>query len=143
MSIHNKTFKEEIMEDFLRRMIEEKMNEELEKDTEFVGELPQHLSDKLRVVKNESEHFDEDLELKKRQYALEVKRKLEAEFDSRYEEYKKEHIAVWNEIYRTMNVDPNGCYYHRNGKLFVEKSSHETDSDWSRKETDFTRPFRS
>lgn len=130
------------MEDILRRMIEEKMKEEMVKDADYVGELPQHLNEKLRMVRNESERFDEDVELRKRQYALEFKRKLEAEFDSRHDEYRKNHTAVWNEIYRVMNIDPDGCYYNRDGKLYCERPSSETGSRWSEKKTDFTKPFR-
>ncbi|HMG14963.1 MAG TPA: hypothetical protein VK590_05930 [Saprospiraceae bacterium] len=129
------------MEDFIKQMIEEKFREEFIKDTEYVGELPSHFSDKLRALRTERERFDEDLDLRKRQYSLEAKRKIEEEFDSRNEEHVKEHKKTWNEIYRVMNIDPDGCYFNRDGKLFAEKSSDDTDS-WMNKEMDFTKPFR-
>jgi hypothetical protein len=141
MFIHIKTFKEEIMEDILKKMIEERIRTELINDAEYVGELPPHLLEKLRALRNESERFDEDLELKQRQYALELKRKIEEEFDGRHEEYRKNHHAVWNEIYRVMNVDSEGHYYNRNGKLYAEKGSFDSPSKWTKKEMDFTKPF--
>jgi hypothetical protein len=128
------------MEDFIKHMIEEKFREEIIKDTEYVGELPSHLNDKLRALRNERERFDEDFDLRKRQYQLEAKRKIEEEFDSRHEDYVKGHKETWNEIYRVMNIDPNGCYFNRDGKLFAEKD--DDDDSWSKKEMDFTRPFR-
>ena len=129
------------MEDFIKQIIEEKFKEEFIKDTEYVGELPSHLSDKLKALRTERDRFDEDLDLRKRQYGLEAKRKIEEEFDSRNEEHVKSHKETWNEIYRVMNIDPDGCYFNRDGKLFAEKDSDD-DSSWTKKEMDFTKPFR-
>ena len=130
------------MEDIIRKIIEEKMREEIIKDTEYVGELPAHLNEKLRLLRLESERFDEDLELRKRQYKIEMKRKIEEEFDARYEQYKQNHTSAWNEIYRVMGIDPNGHYFNQDGKLFAEKENHDSPSSWSKKEMDFTKPFR-
>lgn len=130
------------MDDILKKFIEQKMNEEMQKESELIGELPSHLSAKLRRLKIESERLDEDLELRKAQYTLSMKRKLQEEFDSKYQQQEKLHTSVWNEVYQTMNIDPDGVYFHQNGNIYTQRISGESAPKWKSSDMDFTKPYR-
>jgi SOS response regulatory protein OraA/RecX len=131
------------MDDILRKLIQQKMNEGIHREAELVGELPSHLSTKLRQLKIESERIDEDLELRKAQYTIDMKRKLQEEFDSRHQQHEKFHMSVWNEIYQTMNIDSNGFYFHQNGNIYTERIADESAPKWKSNDLDFTNPYRS
>lgn len=124
------------MEDILKRLIEAKLKGEMMNDMDLVGELPSYLYEKFKLLSTEKERFEEDLELRKRQYALELKRKLEEEFDKRNDDYERKHHEVWNEIYSKLCINPDLHYYQRNGKIYRDRSEND-----GKDEHDFTKLF--
>lgn len=127
----------------LMKMVELKMREqEVESADELgtlIGEIPTEIQEKLNKLHKVKEHLQQDTELRKRQLQLEAQRKMEAEFDERHDAYAKLHKETWNELYKTMLVDPNGYYFLDDGKLYTYR---EKEKYPQYKMVDFTKPSR-
>jgi hypothetical protein len=134
-------------EDILKQIIEEAMRVteskifETEKTPkrEFVGVLPSYLEEEFNSLRNERIRLDEDLQLRKMEIALRVKRELEEEFDKRFSNFYKRHHEAWNDCYHKMLIDPDDTYYHEEGKLYREIEEEETTRE-STFSYDFTKP---
>jgi hypothetical protein len=123
----------------LQRLIEQTIKEEKEhEEAIYVGELPIELKEKFKQLNKEKDRFNEDLDLRKRQLALELERTLEQEFDERNEKLTEKHYEIWNEVYKALLVDSRGSYYHEKGKVFLYKEKQPQ----SPQIFDFTKPRR-
>ncbi len=121
----------------LKMMIEQRVREEKEQEEAiYVGELPVELKEKFKQMNKEKDRFNEDLELRKRQMALELERKLEEEFEERNEKINEKHYQLWDEVYRALLIDSRGSYYHEKGKVYCYKKPQ------SSQVYDFTKPRR-
>jgi hypothetical protein len=122
----------------LKMMVEQKLREEKEQDEAvYVGELPVELKEKFKQLNKQKERFNEDLELRKRQLALELERKLEEEFDERNEKLTAKHYELWDEVYKSLLVDSRGSYYHEKGKVYAYQEKQKPSHIY-----DFTKPRR-
>jgi hypothetical protein len=96
--------------------------------TEVLGKLPVGLIREFRDICEDKDHVDRQIEIRKQQMILELEQKLKDEFSTRVEAIENRQNSIWNEIYTTLDIDPNGHYYlnRKTGEVF--KSNDEEKS---------------
>jgi len=129
------------MEDIISKFINRKLREEVCVAKNCVGEVPSHLNVQLRNLKIEHENLEEEMEIRRNQYALEAKKKMFEEFDTKLSQFSERHKKVWDEIYRTLGIDPHGSYLHQNGKIYQHPHSDTSGSLNRKNDINFTKPF--
>jgi hypothetical protein len=82
------------------------------KKEKTVGRVPFSISREFRDFLDDKDHTETQIEIRKKQLALEFEQKLKDEFDSRMESIEIRHDKMWNKIYDALDLDPNGSYYY-------------------------------
>ena len=94
----------------LMEMLEKLTDNGGERPKRFVGNISDEVIRMFREKARMEERIEQEMDLRKKQYELEITRKLEDEFQDKVDEIERKHDEVWSRIYKELNVDPLQSY---------------------------------
>jgi hypothetical protein len=80
------------------------------KQMQVLGKVPVGLLREFRNIMEDKDHVDRQIEIRKQQMVLDLEEKLKDEFSTRVDAIENRQTSVWNEIYTSLDIDPNGHY---------------------------------
>lgn len=97
------------------------------KQMNIIGKLPLALKRDFNDYMEDREHCEKQISIRKQQLVMEMEERIKDEFGTRMDTLEERQNNLWDRIYDTMEIDPNGHYcYNRMTNEVMLKNDHDS-----------------